>query len=136
MLIGTAQEKASEWRSSITSILCCEALDKGFAAAGMPAAERSAIASVWLRCQAFRALVPASRPRPSPRPTSGQLRFLCFRLTKKVLDRLQPWIESGIPMRRIGRPGELKAVAVFRQHPHPPISRARRLWSMAEATAV
>ncbi len=39
--------------------------------------------------------------------------FFASRLTEKVLDRLQPWIESGIPMRRIGRPGELKAVAVF-----------------------
>ena len=30
-----------------------------------------------------------------------------------MLEAAQPYIESGIPMARVGRPGELKGVAVF-----------------------
>ncbi|SPE41914.1 3-oxoacyl-(acyl-carrier-protein) reductase FabG [Candidatus Sulfopaludibacter sp. SbA3] len=39
--------------------------------------------------------------------------FFPSRMTQKVLERLQTGIESGIPMGRIGRPGELKGAAVF-----------------------
>jgi NAD(P)-dependent dehydrogenase (short-subunit alcohol dehydrogenase family) len=34
-------------------------------------------------------------------------------MTEKVLEAAQPYIESGIPMGRVGNPGELKGVAVF-----------------------
>lgn len=39
--------------------------------------------------------------------------FFPSRMTEKVLEAAQPLIESRIPMRRIGREGELKGVAVF-----------------------
>ncbi|HTT65637.1 MAG TPA: SDR family oxidoreductase [Bryobacteraceae bacterium] len=39
--------------------------------------------------------------------------FFPSRMTEKVLAAAQPYIESGIPMARVGRPGELKGVAVF-----------------------
>jgi NAD(P)-dependent dehydrogenase (short-subunit alcohol dehydrogenase family) len=39
--------------------------------------------------------------------------FFPSRMTEKVLEAAQPYIESGIPMARVGRPGELKGVAVF-----------------------
>ena len=39
--------------------------------------------------------------------------FFPSRMTEKVLEAAQPYIESGIPMTRVGRPGELKGVAVF-----------------------
>ena len=39
--------------------------------------------------------------------------FFPSRMTGKVLAAAQPYIESGIPMGRVGNPGELKGVAVF-----------------------
>ena len=39
--------------------------------------------------------------------------FFPSRLTEKVLPKVMPYIESRVPMRRPGRPGELKGVAVF-----------------------
>jgi gluconate 5-dehydrogenase len=39
--------------------------------------------------------------------------FFPTRLTEKVLPQMKPYIESRVPMRRPGRPGELKGVAVF-----------------------
>ncbi len=39
--------------------------------------------------------------------------FFPSRMTEKVLEAAQPYIESGIPMGRVGCPGELKGVAVF-----------------------
>jgi len=39
--------------------------------------------------------------------------FFPSRMTEKVLQAAQPYIESGIPMGRVGCPGELKGVAVF-----------------------
>jgi NAD(P)-dependent dehydrogenase (short-subunit alcohol dehydrogenase family) len=39
--------------------------------------------------------------------------FFPTRMTEKVLEAAQPYIESGIPMGRVGNPGELKGVAVF-----------------------
>jgi len=39
--------------------------------------------------------------------------FFPSRMTEKVLEAAQPYIEAGIPMARVGRPGELKGVAVF-----------------------
>jgi len=39
--------------------------------------------------------------------------FFPSRMTEKVLERAQAYIESGIPMARVGNPGELKGVAVF-----------------------
>ena len=39
--------------------------------------------------------------------------FFPSRMTEKVLAAAQPYIESGIPMARVGHPGELKGVAVF-----------------------
>jgi NAD(P)-dependent dehydrogenase (short-subunit alcohol dehydrogenase family) len=39
--------------------------------------------------------------------------FFPSRMTEKVLERALPQIEERIPMGRIGRPGELKGVAVF-----------------------
>ncbi len=39
--------------------------------------------------------------------------FFPSRMTEKVLEAAQPYIESGIPMARVGRAGELKGVAVF-----------------------
>jgi gluconate 5-dehydrogenase len=39
--------------------------------------------------------------------------FFPSRMTEKVLERLQPALERRIPMGRVGRPGELKGVAVF-----------------------
>jgi gluconate 5-dehydrogenase len=39
--------------------------------------------------------------------------FFPSRMSEKVLDRALPQLEARIPMRRIGRPGELKGVAVF-----------------------
>lgn len=39
--------------------------------------------------------------------------FFPSRMTEKVLDAARPYIESGIPMGRVGQPGELKGVAVF-----------------------
>lgn len=39
--------------------------------------------------------------------------FFLSRMTEKVLDRALPQFEERIPMGRIGRPGELKGVAVF-----------------------
>jgi NAD(P)-dependent dehydrogenase (short-subunit alcohol dehydrogenase family) len=39
--------------------------------------------------------------------------FFPSRLTEKVLERVQPEIEAGVPMGRTGQPGELKGVAVF-----------------------
>jgi NAD(P)-dependent dehydrogenase (short-subunit alcohol dehydrogenase family) len=43
--------------------------------------------------------------------------FFPSRMTEKVLDHMQPFIQSSIPMRRVGRPGELKGVAVFLASP-------------------
>jgi gluconate 5-dehydrogenase len=43
--------------------------------------------------------------------------FFPTRMTGKVLDRIQPELEKGIPLGRIGRPGELKGVAVFLASP-------------------
>jgi len=39
--------------------------------------------------------------------------FFPSRMTEKVLEAAQPYIESGIPMGRVGQAGELKGVAVF-----------------------
>ncbi len=39
--------------------------------------------------------------------------FFPSRMTEKVLQTAQPYIESGIPMGRVGRAGELKGIAVF-----------------------
>ena len=39
--------------------------------------------------------------------------FFRSRMSEKVLERMQPGIERGIPLGRIGRPGELKGAAVF-----------------------
>ena len=39
--------------------------------------------------------------------------FFASRLTERVLDQVAPDIEANVPMARIGRPGELKGVAVF-----------------------
>jgi NAD(P)-dependent dehydrogenase (short-subunit alcohol dehydrogenase family) len=39
--------------------------------------------------------------------------FFPTRMTEKVLEAAQPYIESGIPMGRVGNAGELKGVAVF-----------------------
>lgn len=39
--------------------------------------------------------------------------FFPSRMTGKVLEQIQPDLEARIPMRRIGRAGELKGVAVF-----------------------
>ncbi len=39
--------------------------------------------------------------------------FFPSRMTEKVLEAAQPYIEAGIPMGRVGNPGELKGVAVF-----------------------
>ncbi|MFN7994432.1 MAG: glucose 1-dehydrogenase [Bryobacteraceae bacterium] len=39
--------------------------------------------------------------------------FFPSRMTEKVLEAAQSYIESGIPMGRVGCPGELKGVAVF-----------------------
>jgi NAD(P)-dependent dehydrogenase (short-subunit alcohol dehydrogenase family) len=39
--------------------------------------------------------------------------FFPSRMTEKVLESAQSYIEAGIPMGRVGCPGELKAVAVF-----------------------
>jgi gluconate 5-dehydrogenase len=39
--------------------------------------------------------------------------FFPSRMSEKVLERIGPEVESRIPMRRVGRPGELKGVAVF-----------------------
>lgn len=39
--------------------------------------------------------------------------FFPSRMTEKVLDAARAYIESGIPMARVGQPGELKGVAVF-----------------------
>jgi gluconate 5-dehydrogenase len=39
--------------------------------------------------------------------------FFPSRMSEKVLERAQSEIEARIPMRRVGRPGELKGVAVF-----------------------
>jgi NAD(P)-dependent dehydrogenase (short-subunit alcohol dehydrogenase family) len=39
--------------------------------------------------------------------------FFPSRMTEKVLEAAQAYIESGIPMARVGQPGELKGVAVF-----------------------
>ncbi len=39
--------------------------------------------------------------------------FFPSRMTDKVLERMQSEIERGIPLGRIGRPGELKGAAVF-----------------------
>ncbi len=39
--------------------------------------------------------------------------FFPSRMTEKVLEAAKPYIESGIPMARVGQPGELKGVAVF-----------------------
>lgn len=39
--------------------------------------------------------------------------FFPSRMTEKVLEAAQPYIESGIPMGRVGHAGELKGVAVF-----------------------
>jgi NAD(P)-dependent dehydrogenase (short-subunit alcohol dehydrogenase family) len=43
--------------------------------------------------------------------------FFPSRMSEKVLERIGPEVESHIPMRRIGRPGELKGVAVFLASP-------------------
>jgi gluconate 5-dehydrogenase len=43
--------------------------------------------------------------------------FFPSRMTEKVLEAAQPYIESGIPMGRVGRPGEIKGVAVFLASP-------------------
>jgi NAD(P)-dependent dehydrogenase (short-subunit alcohol dehydrogenase family) len=39
--------------------------------------------------------------------------FFPSRMTERVLEAAQPYIESGVPMGRVGREGELKGVAVF-----------------------
>ena len=39
--------------------------------------------------------------------------FFPTRMTEKVLEAAEPYIKSGIPMGRVGIPGELKGVAVF-----------------------
>jgi gluconate 5-dehydrogenase len=39
--------------------------------------------------------------------------FFPSRMSEKVLDKVQQRYEAGVPMGRIGRPGELKGVAVF-----------------------
>jgi gluconate 5-dehydrogenase len=39
--------------------------------------------------------------------------FFASRLTENVLDKVEPDIEANVPMGRIGRPGEIKGVAVF-----------------------
>jgi gluconate 5-dehydrogenase len=39
--------------------------------------------------------------------------FFPSRMSEKVLERIGPEVEAHIPMRRVGRPGELKGVAVF-----------------------
>ena len=39
--------------------------------------------------------------------------FFPSRMTEKVLARMQTEVEAQIPMRRVGRAGELKGVAVF-----------------------
>jgi NAD(P)-dependent dehydrogenase (short-subunit alcohol dehydrogenase family) len=39
--------------------------------------------------------------------------FFPSRMTEKVLETAKPYIEAGIPMGRVGNPGELKGVAVF-----------------------
>jgi gluconate 5-dehydrogenase len=39
--------------------------------------------------------------------------FFASRLTEKILDKVAPDIEANVPLGRIGRPGELKGVAVF-----------------------
>src|SRR4051794_35096987 len=39
--------------------------------------------------------------------------FFPSRMTEKVLERMQSQVEAQIPMGRVGRPGELKGVAVF-----------------------
>jgi gluconate 5-dehydrogenase len=39
--------------------------------------------------------------------------FFPSRMSEKVLERIAPEVEARIPMRRVGRPGELKGVAVF-----------------------
>jgi gluconate 5-dehydrogenase len=39
--------------------------------------------------------------------------FFPSRMTEKVLERIGPEVEARIPMRRVGRAGELKGVAVF-----------------------
>ncbi len=39
--------------------------------------------------------------------------FFPSRMTEKVLERMQSGIERGIPLGRIGRPGELKGAAIF-----------------------
>jgi len=39
--------------------------------------------------------------------------FFPSRMTEKVLEKMQDGIERGIPLGRIGRPGELKGAAVF-----------------------
>ena len=39
--------------------------------------------------------------------------FFATRLTEKILDKVAADIEANIPLGRIGRPGELKGVAVF-----------------------
>jgi len=43
--------------------------------------------------------------------------FFPSRMTEKVLEAAQAHIEAGIPMGRVGRPGELKGVAVFLASP-------------------
>jgi NAD(P)-dependent dehydrogenase (short-subunit alcohol dehydrogenase family) len=43
--------------------------------------------------------------------------FFASRMTERTLESYQPEIERRIPMRRIGRPGELKGVAVFLASP-------------------
>jgi gluconate 5-dehydrogenase len=39
--------------------------------------------------------------------------FFPSRMSEKALERVQPDVESRIPMGRIGRTGELKGIAVF-----------------------
>src|SRR6185295_9707522 len=39
--------------------------------------------------------------------------FFPSRMTEKVLPRMQQYLETGVPMKRAGRAGELKGVAVF-----------------------
>jgi len=39
--------------------------------------------------------------------------FFPSRMTEKVLEAAKPYIEAGIPLGRVGHPGELKGVAVF-----------------------
>lgn len=43
--------------------------------------------------------------------------FFPSRMTERVLEETQPLIESGVPMGRVGREGELKGVAVFLASP-------------------